>query len=414
MAAPKNVELLLQVVLSVDQLSIFGAVADMTEELPVGRKALEKPVASGLLDKQEILTQPALAEMQANEERQWNLLQEYEQRFEKLSEDQKISRLCSEAGLRLVEVGQFFYALPSPRGKANHSLCREYTLPRDQKRTRIKGWIQSNVRFGQVSDPKVCNKYGRYTVLKFKFNLWLKIKPNLGLELWTVLTNLPVKPCRSKRKRKLLGKPAAKARPILKPSSTSGWDFTPMEQRQWIVIEIQESNDPYCFHVSKFITRLLRHRQKINRQDDGAVHCDQVIDECKKKISDDTRYWSVEMTKQFANAQYWSIDKWISVLAKGGGQKKKVSILREPELSTENSCTFVQVKDIQEVQSILHCKTMMYCYQKVSPRKFTTSETDKKWGQQWITVWLQEESVSKQADKLCSSLLCIRWMIKVA
>ena len=151
-----------------------------------------------------------------------------------------------------------------------------------------------------------------------------------------------------------------------------------MEQRQWIVIEIQESNDPYCFQVSKFITRLLRHRQKINRQDDGAVHCDQVIDECKKKISDDTRYWSVEMTKQFANAQYWSIDKWISVLAKGGGQKKKVSILREPELSTENSCTFVQVKDIQEVQSILHCKTIMYCYQKVSPSIFTTSETDKK------------------------------------
>ena len=170
-----------------------------------------------------------------------------------------------------------------------------------------------------------------------RFNLWLKIKPNLGLELWTVLTNLPEKPCRSKRKRKLLGKPAAKARPILKPSSTSGWDFTPMERRQWIVIEIQESEDPSCFQMSKFITWLLRHSQKVNRQDDGAAHCDQVIDEWKKNISDDTRYWSVEMTKQFANAQYWSIDKWISVLAKGGGQKKKVSILREPELSTENS-----------------------------------------------------------------------------
>ena len=71
-----------------------------------------------------ILTQPPLAELQANEERQGNLFQEYEQRFEKLSEDQKLSRLCSEAGLRSVEVGQFFCALPSPRGKANQSLCR--------------------------------------------------------------------------------------------------------------------------------------------------------------------------------------------------------------------------------------------------------------------------------------------------
>ena len=59
-----------------------------------------KPAASGQLDKQEILTQPPLAEVQANEERHGNLLQEYEQRFEKLSEDQKLSRLCSEAGLR--------------------------------------------------------------------------------------------------------------------------------------------------------------------------------------------------------------------------------------------------------------------------------------------------------------------------
>ena len=207
MAAPRNVELLLQMVISVNHLSIYGAVADMIEELPVGREALGKPVASGQLDKQEILTQSALAEMQANEERQWNLLQEYEQRFEKLSEDQKLSRLCSEAGLRLVEVGKLFYALPSPRGKANHSLCQEYTLPRDQKRTRVKGWIQNNVRFGPVSDPKVSNKYGRYSVLQFKFNLCLKIKPSLGLELWTVLTNLPGKPCRSKRKRKLRWNP---------------------------------------------------------------------------------------------------------------------------------------------------------------------------------------------------------------
>ena len=72
--------------------------------------------------------------------------------FEKMSEDQKLSRLCSEADLRLVEVGRFFNALPSPRGEGNQSLCQENTMPRDQDGTRIKGWIQSNVRFGPVSD----------------------------------------------------------------------------------------------------------------------------------------------------------------------------------------------------------------------------------------------------------------------
>ena len=85
---------------AVNQLSIYGAVADMIEVLPVGQRAVEKPAASGQLDKVEILSQPPLAEVQANAERPGNLLQEYEQRFEKMSEDLKLSRLCSEAGLR--------------------------------------------------------------------------------------------------------------------------------------------------------------------------------------------------------------------------------------------------------------------------------------------------------------------------
>ena len=47
------------------------------------------------------------------------------------------------------------------------------------------------------------------------------------------------------------GKPAAKARLILKPSSTSGWDSTPMKQRQCIDIEIHASKDPRCFQVRR-------------------------------------------------------------------------------------------------------------------------------------------------------------------
>ena len=96
----QNIELLLQMDISVNQLSIYGTVADMIEELPVDQKAARKPGVPGQLDKQEILTRFLLAEVQANEERQGNLLQEYEQRFEKWYEDQKLSRLCPEAGLR--------------------------------------------------------------------------------------------------------------------------------------------------------------------------------------------------------------------------------------------------------------------------------------------------------------------------
>ena len=51
-----NIELLLQMVISVNQLSIHGAVADMMEEFSVGQKAPRKPAAPGQLEKQESYT----------------------------------------------------------------------------------------------------------------------------------------------------------------------------------------------------------------------------------------------------------------------------------------------------------------------------------------------------------------------
>ena len=37
-------------------------------------------------------------------------------------------------------------------------------MPRDQEGTRFKGRIQSNVRFGPVSDITVCNHNGKYSI----------------------------------------------------------------------------------------------------------------------------------------------------------------------------------------------------------------------------------------------------------
>ena len=162
-------------------------------------------------------------------------MQEYEERFEKLSEDQKLSRPCSEAGLRLVEVGHFFYALPSPRGKENRSLCQEYTLPRDQEGTRCAIWPCLGHESRQQTRIRIVNGIDKF-----------------------VREAMPIQEGEEDS-----GKTAAKARPILKPSSTSGWDATFMKQRQWIDIEIQESKDPHCFQMSKFITRLLRHSEQV-------------------------------------------------------------------------------------------------------------------------------------------------------
>ena len=60
--------------------------------------------------------------------------------------------------------------------------------------------------------------------------------------------------------------------------------------------------------MSKAITRLLRHDQSVPRRIDGAVHNNDIIEECKRKKFDD--------------ASQWLLGDWISKLAKGGGAKK--------------------------------------------------------------------------------------------
>ena len=70
--------------------------------------------------------------------------------------------------------------------------------------------------------------------------------------------------------------------------------------------------------------------KKVYREADGAVHYDQVIDECKKRQSDSTAYWSDDMKKDFVNAPHWSIEKWKSSMAGGGGNKKRFQYCTDP------------------------------------------------------------------------------------
>ena len=70
-----------------------------------------------------------------------NLLRDYEHKFEQLAEDQKLSKLCSDAGLKIVEKGQFFITLGEEGPDEMKNLCREYTLPRSEEASRVRGEI---------------------------------------------------------------------------------------------------------------------------------------------------------------------------------------------------------------------------------------------------------------------------------
>ena len=102
----QNVHLILRTVISANQLSIYGAVADMCTEVSQDTTmASGKPEADDALETMEIPTELSKADPRTDKQQRRNLLQEYEQQFEQLSDAQKLSKLCSNSGLKIVERG---------------------------------------------------------------------------------------------------------------------------------------------------------------------------------------------------------------------------------------------------------------------------------------------------------------------
>ena len=69
------------------------------------------------------------------------LLQRYEVRIELLSQENKVSKFCMDAGfIHVVEIGQYFMTKDTGDFRQFHSVvCREYTLPRDDPPSQPKG-----------------------------------------------------------------------------------------------------------------------------------------------------------------------------------------------------------------------------------------------------------------------------------
>ena len=107
----ENIELLLRTVISANQLSVFGARADLCKEVSEDSRAPGKSEAPDHLETMETPVGRSTSGSHTNEQRQGNLVQDYERKFEQLSDDQKLSKLCSDAGLKIAEVGQHFFTL---------------------------------------------------------------------------------------------------------------------------------------------------------------------------------------------------------------------------------------------------------------------------------------------------------------
>ena len=104
-----TIETIFRNIISVNQLSIYGAVAAICEEFENHQDGSAEPE---ILMGQSIVLDEIKAEFPLQNENSLNhqiLWQQYMERIESLSPENKVSRFCMEAGfVRLVEVGQCF------------------------------------------------------------------------------------------------------------------------------------------------------------------------------------------------------------------------------------------------------------------------------------------------------------------
>ena len=96
-----------------------------------------------------------------------DLLRRYRERIEKLSQQDRVSKFCTDARfLTTVEVGE--YLMTKDAEEFSHFTdsvaCREYTLRRDESLSEPKGWIQGNTKIGPVLEVTTCFLQGKYGV----------------------------------------------------------------------------------------------------------------------------------------------------------------------------------------------------------------------------------------------------------
>ena len=94
-----------------------------------------------------------------------DLLRDCESKFANLPVHLKLTKLCSVAGLaNNVEKRQYFKTLDDAELDNLKGSCREYTVPRSDKSSQVKGWIRGNTKIGPVLDVAVSYRQGRYGI----------------------------------------------------------------------------------------------------------------------------------------------------------------------------------------------------------------------------------------------------------
>ena len=164
-----TIDTIYRIILSVNQLSIYGAVASICDEYEGQPDNTGEPV---ILEGQSIVLREVKAEALAREKPEDSniLLQKYFQQVKSLSPENRLSKFCKETGfMSVVEVGQYFVTRNASEFLLKTVACREYTLPRDDPASEPKGWIQGSTRIGAILEVTTSFQH-------FKFGVEVRIQ----------------------------------------------------------------------------------------------------------------------------------------------------------------------------------------------------------------------------------------------
>ena len=223
--------------------------------------------------------------------------------------------------MRVVEVGQHFVTKETGDFRQFHSVaCREYTLPRDDRASQPKGWIQGHIRIGAVLEVTTSFQH-------FKYGIEIRIKSVnqddshswVSMSYGTVKyvidsiednTENPADPQEEQiplTSTNVVVAARSKAKAKRQPREFVGTTTIPLRQRRWIDIE-PSRQDLDSYDISKKVVNLLRHNQKFHREEDGAIAF------CKIKFY---------LRHHHSQMQNWSDDRRTACLAAGGGSKRR-------------------------------------------------------------------------------------------
>ena len=164
-------------------------------------------------------------------------------------------------------------------------LVVNYTLPREQATSQPKGWIQGNTKIGPVLEVTTSYLHSKYGVSRSELCLWAETILTHGSEslmdqinvwwIWTITTQKFPKISSKNMRYNWMHRISRPIKGKCKTSKKSTCWALHQESFPWkegfgsILNQGNISLSEY--EVSKKVIHLLRHSQKVHREDDGAV-----------------------------------------------------------------------------------------------------------------------------------------------